>query len=246
MKKTTMARLSGSALGLVLLLPLMANAQNTATKPDPETDRVQAMISQEKKDAEHFSKSGGKDNDANHPNLKWAATLWQYRVEHPGTPATTVATAEALTLLLRSDRSDEMQAKVETLKLDDAAWQRVISLLLWAAAKTKDYSHVIAKAEALAQAAHDPEIRAHARFTAGQAYWRKKDIEQARTAFRAVVNEYPKTSYAEEAQGDLREIEFLNPGQPAPSFERTTIDGEPIFLAGFKGKVVVLKFWGTY
>ena len=249
MKKTTMARLCGSAssvLILVLLLLLTAHAQTAPPKPDPETDRVQAMVSQAKKEAEQFSKSGGKDTDAKHPNLKWAATLWQYHVEHPGTPATVVATAESLTLLNRSDRIDEMQAKADTLKLDDPAWQRVIYILLSAASKTKDYGYVIAKADALAQGAVDPEIKALARFTVGNAYWRKKDIEQARTAFRTVVTDYPKSSYAEDAEGNLREIEFLNPGQPAPSFERSTINGEPISMAGFKGKVVVLKFWGTY
>jgi len=239
---------AGSLLSLVLLLALTAlnvNAQNTPT-PDPEMDRVQAMISQSKKDAEQFSKSGGKPGDANDPNLKWSAELWQYREKHPGTPATVIATTEALRQLYRADRLSELRDKTDTLKPDDAAWKQVFYVLMNASSKSKDYSYLIRKAEALAQAASDKEIKAQARFNIGDAYWRTKDNDRARKAFQTVVNEFPGTEYAEAAEGNLREIEFLNLGQPAPAFERTTISGDPISLAGFKGKVLVLKFWGTY
>jgi TolA-binding protein len=247
MAQKSFIRLFGGLHGLVLLLALPAIAQNTPPKPkDPEVDRVQAMIADAKKEAEQFSKSGGKANDPNHPNLKWAATFWRYRLEHPDTPAATVATTQALTLLNRSGRVAEMQAKADTLKLDDPAWRQVINIVLWASITTKDYSYLFRKAEALTQSAVDPQIRARARFNVGEAYWMKGDTGQARIAFQTVVAQYPNTSYAEEAEGNLREIEFLNVGQPAPRFDGTTINGDPISLAALKGKVVVLKFWGTY
>lgn len=258
MRRRTIDRLFGSTgnagsllafgLGWALLLALTAltvNAQNTPT-PDKEMDRVQAMISQAKKDAEQFSKSGGKPADANNPNLKWSASLWEYREKHPDTPATVIATTEALRLLYRADRLSELQAKADTLRPDDAAWKQVFYVLMSAASKSKDYSYLISKAEALAQAASDRDIKAQARFNIGDAYWRTKDTDRARKAFQTVVTDFPGTSYEEEAAGNLHEIEFLNLGQPAPLFERATITGDPISLAGFKGKVLVLKFWGTY
>jgi len=235
-------------LGLLFALAanaLTVTAQNTPT-PDKEMDQVQAMIAQSKKDAEQFAKSGGKPGDASDPNLKWAAALWQYREKHPGTPATVTATIEALRQLNRADHLSELQAKADTLKPDDAAWKQVFYVLMSAASKSKDYNYLIGKAEALAQTAVDRNIKAQARFNIGDAYWRTKDIEPARKAFQTVVTEFPGTPYAEEAEGNLHEIEFLNLGQPAPVFERTTISGDPISLAGFKGKVLVLKFWGTY
>jgi len=224
---------------------MTVNAQNTTT-PDKEMDRVKAMISRAKTDAEKFSKSGGKPGDTNNPNLKWSATLWQYREKHSGTPATVIATVEALRLLNRADRLSDLQAKADTLKPDDPAWKQVLYVLMSAASKSKDYSYLISKAEALAQGAVDPEVKAQARFFIGDAYWKTKDIDRARKAFKAVVAEYPQTRFAQEADGNLWEIEFLNLGQPAPGFERTTLGGDPISLARFKGKVVVLKFWGTY
>ncbi len=251
MRRRTLNLLFGNALkrvGLALLLILTAltvNAQNTPA-PDKEMDRVQAMISQSKKDAEQFQKAGGKPGDANDPNLKWAAALWEYREKNPGTPPTVSATVEALRLLNRADRSSELREKTDTLKPDDTAWKQVLYVLMSAASKSKDYSYLISKAEALAQTASDRNIKAQARFNIGDAYWRSKDTDRARKAFQAVVNEYPGTKYAEEAEGNLREIEFLNLGQPAPEFARNTLAGDPISLAAFKGKVVVLKFWGTY
>jgi tetratricopeptide (TPR) repeat protein len=250
MGRRTQNRLFGSAgnaaslLGFTLLLAFTIHAQNTL--PDKEMDRVQAMINQSKKDAEQFSKSGGKPGDANNPNLKWSADFWKYREKHPASPATVAATVEALRLLNRADRLSELREKADTLKPDDAAWKQVFYVLMSAAAKSKDYSYLISKAEALAQTASDRDIKAQARFNIGDAYWRIKDNDRARKAFQAVVTEYPGTTYAEAAEGNLREIEFLNLGQPAPAFERTTISGDPISLGGFKGKVLVLKFWGTY
>jgi hypothetical protein len=237
----------GSLLGLVLFLALSAVAQNKPPKRDDrEMDRVQAMITQAKKEADEFSKSGGKTDDAKHPNLKWAATFWRYRLKHPGTPATVVATTQAFTLLNRSNRVSEMQAKAETLKLDDPAWEQLINVLLFASIKTKDYSYLLTKAEALTRSAIDPKIKARARFNMGEAYWKKGDTEQARINFQTVIAQYTNTSYAEDAEGNVREIEFLNVGQQAPGFDSTPINGDPFSLDGLKGKIVVLKFWGTY
>jgi hypothetical protein len=76
MKRQTISRLFGCFPGLILLLPLTARAQNTPQKSgDPESERVQAMIRQARQESEQFSGSSGKASDANHPTLKWAATL---------------------------------------------------------------------------------------------------------------------------------------------------------------------------
>ncbi|HKA20688.1 MAG TPA: hypothetical protein VKN18_20565 [Blastocatellia bacterium] len=140
MRHRTLARLFGIAgnraclLVLGLLLNLTTNAQNKPT-PDKEMDRVQAMINQAKKDAEQFSKSGGKPSDPSNPNIKWSTALWQYRETHPGTPATVIATSEAMRLLNRTDRLNELQAKADTLKPDDAAWNQVLYVLMSARIK---------------------------------------------------------------------------------------------------------------
>lgn len=249
MSPKSFTRLFGSVLCLLLLAPadLSLIAQTTQPKRhDREMDQLDAMVAEAKKEEESFSKAGGKSDDPNHPNLKWAATFWRYRLKHPGTPATTVATTQTFTLLSRTNNFSEMQAKADSLKLDDPAWEKVIHVLLFASIRAKEYSYFIAKAEALTQFAVDPTIKARARFDIADAYWKQGNIAQARANFQTVVAQYPKSSYAEDAEGNVREIDFLNIGQLAPPFERTTINGDRLSLAGLKGKVVVLKFWGTY
>jgi hypothetical protein len=48
------------------------------------------------------------------------------------------------------------------------------------------------------------------------------------------------------AGGDLFEIRFLAIGKVAPDIEGEGIDGRPLKLSDFKGKVVVLDFWGNW
>jgi len=39
---------------------------------------------------------------------------------------------------------------------------------------------------------------------------------------------------------------IIRPGDAAPEFTATTLDGKPIKLADYKGKVVLLDFWATW
>lgn len=43
-------------------------------------------------------------------------------------------------------------------------------------------------------------------------------------------------------------VEFLatDEGKPAPAFALKTLDGKPVSLADYRGKVVLLDFWGTF
>ena len=249
MSPNSLTRLFGTVLCLLLLAPadLSLIAQTTQPKRhDREMDRLDAMVAQARKEEERFSKAGGKSDDPNHPNLKWAAAFWSYRLKHPGTPANAFATSQTFILLSRANNFRQMQVTADSLKLDDPAWEKVIHVLLFASIRAKEYNYFITKAEAVTQFAVDPTIKARARFDIADAYWKQGNIAQARANFQAVVAQHAKTAYAEEAEGNVREIDFLNVGQLAPPFERTTINGDRLSLAGLKGKVVVLKFWGTY
>jgi hypothetical protein len=51
---------------------------------------------------------------------------------------------------------------------------------------------------------------------------------------------------AESAEGDLFEIRNLAMGMTAPDIVAEGLDGKPMKLSDFKGKVVVLDFWGHW
>lgn len=51
---------------------------------------------------------------------------------------------------------------------------------------------------------------------------------------------------AKAASGDLYEIEHLSVGMLAPDIEGDDLEGKPFKLADYRGKVVLLDFWGNW
>jgi thiol-disulfide isomerase/thioredoxin len=55
-----------------------------------------------------------------------------------------------------------------------------------------------------------------------------------------------KQTIADVAKARLDELENLIVGKPAPPIDGTGMDGKPLKLSDYQGKVVVLVFWGTW
>lgn len=213
---------------------------------DPELERVKKLTQDAWNEAEQFLKGGKKESDAAYPGRQWAATLWQYRAEHPGTPAAAHATGEALHFLAHAGLHDELAANADSLKAGDPAWRRIAGVLMESADRSKDYAYAIRKLNWLAENTTDKKTQAQAQFRLGQAYLKKGDNDLAKTAFRKVIADHPTSSLAKEAEGDLYEMEALNPGQPAPQFAFKAANGSPVSLSSYKGKVVLLNFWASW
>ncbi|MCI0523795.1 MAG: redoxin domain-containing protein [Acidobacteria bacterium] len=234
-------------IGLCLLFVSTVGAQQQSQpSADPEREQIEKTIREAWREADQYLKAGGKESDANYPGRKWAATLWQYRQRHPGTAASAQAAAEALHFLVHAEQIGELISKADSLNLDDAAWRRIIGVLREAADKKKDYDYLIAKSKFLMEKSPDREVKMRAQFALAQGLWKKNETEAARAAFQKVVTDYPNTQLAREAEGNLHELDALKVGQPAPLFAYKGINGEPVALARFKGKVVLLNFWASW
>lgn len=61
-----------------------------------------------------------------------------------------------------------------------------------------------------------------------------------------VMAKYPNSPAAKRAKGQKFEAEFLSVGKPAPDFEAVDENGTPFKLSDYRGKVVVLDFWGFW
>ena len=55
-----------------------------------------------------------------------------------------------------------------------------------------------------------------------------------------------RTTIGARAARDLFELEHLQPGQPAPDIEAEDLDGVVFRLSDYRGKVVMLDFWGHW
>ncbi len=234
-------------LCLTFLLAASVTAQQQSQQPaDPELQRIEKTVREAWQEADQYVKAGSKESDANYPGRKWAATLWEYQQQHPGTAASATATAEALHFLAHAEQTSELISKADSLAPDDAIWKRVIGVLREAAERTKDYDYLIAKSKFLLEKSPEREVKMRAQFALAHGLWKKGEVEAARTAFQKVVAEYPNTPLASEAEGNIHELDSLNLGQPAPLFAYKGIKGEPVSLADFKGKVTLLNFWASW
>jgi RNA polymerase sigma factor (sigma-70 family) len=98
-------------------------------------------------------------------------------------------------------------------------------------------------------------VRASACFTLGKllkeqaAYGKnKKETEQAEKVLERVVAEFSKTGpkeadMARKAGTELYDLRNLFLGKPAPETSGEDLEGKPISLSDYRGKVVVLAFW---
>jgi tetratricopeptide (TPR) repeat protein len=247
MKNRNLVSLFAGCALVLALLAAPALAQEQPKPPaDPELERLKKLTQDAWAEANQFLKDGKKESDADYPGRKWAATLWQYRTERPGTPAAAHATGEALHFLAHAGLRDELAVKADSLKADDPAWRRVAGVLMESAERGKDYAYAIRKLTWLADNTADSKTQAQARFSLGQAYWKKGDNDLAKTAFRKVIADHPASAAAKEAEGNLYEMEALNVGQPAPQFAFKGANGAPVSLSSYKGKVVLLNFWASW
>lgn len=78
----------------------------------------------------------------------------------------------------------------------------------------------------------------------------KSDREAAKKRsgelFREMAREFPKHDRTREAEGFIFELDNLQIGMKAPEISGEDADGKTIKLSDFKGKVVVIDFWGFW
>lgn len=72
------------------------------------------------------------------------------------------------------------------------------------------------------------------------------DPTKASALLERLLRDYKDTSYAKRAEGAMFVAKNLGIGQVAPDFEGTDENGEKFKLSDYRGKVVVLDFWGFW
>ena len=80
----------------------------------------------------------------------------------------------------------------------------------------------------------------------------KHSVNEAERLFQRVVDAFGQVvgtrgkRLADLAQDELRELRLLAVGKEAPEFEGVDLEGKKMKLSNFRGKVVVLNFWGAW
>ena len=74
----------------------------------------------------------------------------------------------------------------------------------------------------------------------------KEDAAEAKRLYTKLMKEFPSSAAAKRAEGSIFEIENLQVGMKAPDFDAVDENGKQWKLSDYKGKVVVVDFWGFW
>ena len=226
-------------------LAILSAAAALAAAQQAAASDVDTILSSARQEIRNFEKAGGKKDDPKHPVGKWVQALWKLHEESPRTPAAAKAASEAVHLLVHADRFQEAYARADLVVFDDPAWEGISEVLLEGASLQHDFTYFFRKLPSVLSSSTDPKIRAAIQWNLGRAWLAQKQEEKAKAAFQAAVELAPDSTPGRQAERQLYELLHLGPGQPAPAFSATAMDGSRITLGDYRGKPVVVVFWSS-
>jgi hypothetical protein len=173
------------------------------------------------------------------PGIAYAAKFAAFAKEHPKTDAA----AQALVMVLRMTQDEATRTEAVQVLLrdhmDSASLKDIVYFLKAPDLKTvADKSpHAAVRGFALLQLA---SIQADA--------GKEKDALACLHEVKEKYADIPwyQGTLGQKADGGIYQIEHLGIGKVAPEVEGEDIDGKPMKLSDFHGKVVVLDFWGDW
>ena len=101
----------------------------------------------------------------------------------------------------------------------------------------------------------DPDLQKRFHYNPAKAGEVEKKQAQANAEYHKLVISQPAATPPDESREESAVaaseagktvLEALPIGSPFPDFDETDLGGEPISVAGFKGKVVLVDFWATW
>ena len=215
------------------------------TPQDPAVAEVRQARDAARKEIDAYKAAGGAAGAAEHPAIKWDATLWGYRERYPRSDAAALATAEAVNLLVRAELWDRAHDRLDSLDASDPAWARLAPPIYEEGIARNDLPSSIERLTRVAAAATSASVKAPVLVVLGRAYRRHGDNAAAIRALETAKAASPGTPVAEEADGLVYEIKFLSVGLPAPAVEGKPRKGRALTMASLRGRPVVLVFWGS-
>ena len=246
MSDTKISRVWSNLLFAAIVAGLGSGAMLAQAAPAADAvAEVRKTLEAARKELATYKSAGGAPGVADHPAVKWDAELWTYRERYPRSEAAALASTEAVRFLVRAEFWDRAHARIDSLGPDDPAWERMPTAVYELGIARKDVPSSIDKLSRVAAATTNSRIKAAALLVLGRAYRRQGDTDAASRSLEAAKAAAPGTSYAEDADGLLYEIKHLSVGLPALAISAQARDGGAVNLASFRGKAIVLVFWGT-
>ncbi len=173
------------------------------------------------------------------PNVVFAPRFAAFAKEHPKTEAA----AQALMMALQIGEDEAARKEAVQALLRDHLASRALKEVIY------DLDEDALKR--IAEKSPHADMRGCALLRLAELRMETGDGNSALQLAREVRAQYAdldgwRGKLGHMADGDIFEIENLGIGKVAPEIEGVDLDGKPMKLGDFRGKVVVLDFWGDW
>lgn len=180
-----------------------------------------------------------------HPDRKWGEKYAEFAKNHPDTEGGAMALAQ----VVRLDRGKPRAAKALDTLLTSHIKSRALKDVVWSL-RGWPVDGAAKLAQIVAGSPHR-EVQGSALFVLAQSK-KSSDLDGAVALFKKVIADYPDVAYwgrstlGAKAEGEIFAAKNLQVGKPVPEIVGEDIDGVPMKLSDFRGKVVFLDFWGDW
>jgi hypothetical protein len=162
-------------------------------------------------------------------------------------PAALAQVIDLAGTLSRSDLQNDALKELAASHLDALILEEVLNRIGWSPfheGLENSVRTILAKSP---HRAHQAAARiALARLLESREDAPEASTKEARRLYEDVAGNFGDTSYGRDAETRLFELDHLSIGKTAPDFDAVDQDGKAFKLSDYRGKVVVVDFWGFW
>jgi hypothetical protein len=250
-------------LFMLVFTGLLTLSTLAASPPDHDAALQELMESYRKAEVAFFEPLNKAKTDAErqkiqidfnkHPAKEYIPKFQALAKEAKGTQAGAKALVQILTLSQRGNSQQAGKEALDALMADyikSPEMAQAVSFVEYGGSFLGEQK-VVGLLQRLMNESPDRNVKAAATFALGNVYMSpysgiRADHAKAKKYLQIAIRQYAGTPYAKRASSALFQLENLSVGKVAPEITGTDENGRPIKLSDFRGKVVVLDFWGFW
>ncbi|MEE2882276.1 MAG: hypothetical protein VYD70_00965 [Planctomycetota bacterium] len=190
---------------------------------------------------------------AKSPSVLFMAPMLKFSKAHPATDASLSALGEVIRMASRDEKNSWMMDEAVDVVLVDFIEHEGLQDLVRFAHYNPPTQSILRLLRGVSDRSSSRDVKAASYYSLGKLLGKNKETRvEGRQLLGRVEKEFGdviflrETTYGQKVKGDIFEMEHLQIGHMAPEIIGQTIAGNLMQLSAFRGKVVVLDFWGDW
>jgi len=190
---------------------------------------------------------------AKDPRELFLSPMLKFAKDHPGTDACLLALGEVIRMSSGDEGKSWMTDEAVDVLLVDFIEHDGLQDLVRFAHYNRPSTAIFRLLRGIVDDAPSRDVRAASMYSLSKLLGKDKETRaESRGLLDRIEKEFAnvtfirETTYGQKVQGDIFELEHLQIGDVAPEIIGKSLDGNLMQLSAFRGKVVLLDFWGDW